>query len=175
MSERLLLHFARKHSEERPQEPASPWREWLLRTLALLAMLAIGYAVVRVAIILTGLQAAELHQTALGLGATFLRVNLALFLAALWTIPAGVAIGLNPRLARIAQPLAQIAASVPATALLPVILLVLIRIGGGLGNRIHCRSVAGDAMVCAVQCDRRSDGNPDRSEGMLLRVPGSRY
>jgi NitT/TauT family transport system permease protein len=67
------------------------------------------------------------------LGATFLRVNLALFLAALWTIPAGVAIGLNPRLARIAQPLAQIAASVPATALLPVILLVLIRIGGGLG------------------------------------------
>ena len=31
LSERLLLHFARKHSEERPQEPASPWREWLLR------------------------------------------------------------------------------------------------------------------------------------------------
>ena len=133
LSERLLLHFARKHSEERPQESASPWREWLLRAFTLLALLAIGYAVVRVAIILTGLQAAELHQTALGLGATFLRVNLALLLAALWTIPAGVAIGLNPRLARIAQPLAQIAASVPATALLPVILLVLIRIGGGLG------------------------------------------
>ena len=133
LSERLLLHFARKHSEERSQESASTWQEWLLRALAFLALLGIGYAVVRVAIILTGLQAAELHQTALGLGATFLRVNLALFLAALWTIPAGVAIGLNPRLARIAQPLAQIAASVPATALLPVILLVLIRIGGGLG------------------------------------------
>ncbi|MGB0011389.1 MAG: ABC transporter permease subunit [Candidatus Sulfotelmatobacter sp.] len=133
LSERLLLHFARKHSEERPQEPVSPWREWLLRAFALLALVAIGYAVVRVAIILTGLQAAEIHQTALGLGATFLRVNLALLLAALWTIPAGVAIGLNPRLARIAQPLAQIAASVPATALLPVILLVLIRLGGGLG------------------------------------------
>ncbi len=133
LGERLRLHFARKHSEERPQEPASPWQEWLLRALALLALLGIGYAVVRVAITLTGLQAAELHQTALGLGATFLRVNLALLLAALWTIPAGVAIGFNPRLARIAQPLAQIAASVPATALLPVILLVLIRIGGGLG------------------------------------------
>jgi NitT/TauT family transport system permease protein len=60
-------------------------------------------------------------------------VNLALLIGALWTIPAGVAIGFNPRLARIAQPLAQIAASVPATALLPVILLLLIRIGGGLG------------------------------------------
>ncbi len=54
-------------------------------------------------------------------------------MALLWTIPAGVWIGFNPRLARIAQPLAQIAASVPATALFPVVLLLLIRIGGGLG------------------------------------------
>jgi NitT/TauT family transport system permease protein len=45
----------------------------------------------------------------------------------------GVAVGLRPRLAAIAQPLAQIAASVPATALFPIVLLVLIRIGGGLG------------------------------------------
>ena len=133
LSEKLLLHFACKRTEENIQEPAAPWREWLLRGLALLTLIAIGYGVVRVAIILTGLQPAELHQAALGLGATFLRVNLALLIGALWTIPAGVAIGFNPRLARIAQPLAQIAASVPATALLPVILLVLIRMGGGLG------------------------------------------
>ena len=68
-----------------------------------------------------------------GAVATFLRVNFSLLLAAAWTIPAGVAIGFNPRLARIAQPLAQIAASVPATALFPVILLALIRLGGGMG------------------------------------------
>lgn len=133
LSERLLLHFARKHNEERSEEPVRPWREWVLRALAALALVGIGYGVVRVTMILTGLRHAELHQAALGLGATFLRVNLVLLLAALWTIPAGVAIGFNPRLARIAQPLAQIAASVPATALLPVILLVLIRLGGGLG------------------------------------------
>jgi NitT/TauT family transport system permease protein len=133
LGERLLLYFARKHSEERPKETAAAWREWVLRGLAVLALGGIGYGVVRVAIILSGLQTAELHETALGLGATFLRVNLALLIGALWTIPAGVAIGFNPRLARIAQPLAQIAASVPATALLPVILLVLIRLGGGLG------------------------------------------
>jgi NitT/TauT family transport system permease protein len=40
---------------------------------------------------------------------------------------------LRPRLAAIAQPIAQIAASVPATALFPIILLALIRFGGGLG------------------------------------------
>jgi NitT/TauT family transport system permease protein len=40
----------------------------------------------------------------------------------------------NVRLvARIPQPLAQIAASVPATALFPVVLLLLIQVGGGLG------------------------------------------
>ena len=133
LGERLLLHFARKHEEERPEEVVAPWRDWLLRASGRAGAGGIGYGVVRVAMILSGLQKAELHETALGLGATFLRVNLALLLGALWTIPAGVAIGLNPRLARIAQPLAQIAASVPATALLPVILLVLIRLGGGLG------------------------------------------
>jgi NitT/TauT family transport system permease protein len=133
VGESLLLHFARKKTEENPEIHEAAWRDWLLRGLAVLVMAGIGYGVVRVAIILTGLQKAELHETALGLGATFLRVNIALLLGALWTIPAGVAIGLHPRLARIAQPLAQIAASVPATALLPVILLVLIRVGGGLG------------------------------------------
>src|SRR5580700_7629096 len=133
LGERLLLYFAQKHSEKRPEEPALAWREWLVRALAAVALVGIGYGVVRVAIILGGLQKAELHETALGLGATFLRVNLALLLGALWTIPAGVVIGFNPRLARIAQPLAQIAASVPATALFPVVLLLLIRVGGGLG------------------------------------------
>ena len=64
---------------------------------------------------------------------TFLRVNAALAIACLWTIPAGVAIASNRRLAKIAQPLAQIAASVPATALFPIILLALIQAGGGLG------------------------------------------
>jgi NitT/TauT family transport system permease protein len=133
LGERLRLYFAKKHEEELPVEPAPAWREWLLRVLVVAALVGIAYGVVRVAIILSGLQKAELHEAARGLGATFLRVNLALLLAALWTIPAGVAIGFNPRLARIAQPIAQIAASVPATALLPVILLVLIRLGGGLG------------------------------------------
>ncbi len=42
-------------------------------------------------------------------------------------------IGFNPRLARILQPVIQIVASVPATALFPVLLVALIRIGGGLG------------------------------------------
>jgi NitT/TauT family transport system permease protein len=94
---------------------------------------AIGYSMARVVMIFAGLHRYEFHELGIGLGATFLRVNAALILGSLWTIPVGVAIGFNPRMARIAQPLAQIAASVPATALFPVVLLILIRLGGGLG------------------------------------------
>ena len=104
-----------------------------MRVLAVALLAGMSYGVVRVAILLSGLQSVDLREAGIGLVATFLRVNFALLLGAVWTIPAGVAIGFNPRLARIAQPLAQIAASVPATALFPVVLLLLIRIGGGLG------------------------------------------
>jgi NitT/TauT family transport system permease protein len=69
----------------------------------------------------------------LGAGATYLRVNATLLIAALWTVPVGVAIGLNPKLARFLQPIIQVVASIPATALFPVLLLGLIRLGGGLG------------------------------------------
>ena len=132
LSERLMLHFSRVRPTEEAV-PRSTWKTWLMRVLAVALLAGMSYGVVRVVMILTGLQKAELQEAAIGLGATFLRVNLTLLLGALWTIPAGVAIGFNPRLARIAQPLAQIAASVPATALFPVVLLLLIRVGGGLG------------------------------------------
>jgi NitT/TauT family transport system permease protein len=75
----------------------------------------------------------EIVELLKGAGATFLRVNAALLIASAWTIPAGVAIGFHPRLARIAQPLAQIAASYPATAIFPILLIALVRWGGGLG------------------------------------------
>ncbi|MBV9172597.1 MAG: ABC transporter permease subunit [Chloroflexi bacterium] len=64
--------------------------------------------------------------------ATLLRTAFALLIGTAWTVPVGVAIGLNPRLARRAQPLVQMAASIPATALFPVLLLLLIGLPGGL-------------------------------------------
>ncbi len=63
---------------------------------------------------------------------TALRVLIALVLSLLWTVPVGVAIGRNPRLAQFLQPIVQIAASVPATALFPALLLFLVHIAGGL-------------------------------------------
>jgi len=133
LHERMVHYFARRNEVRAESAGENKAALWLWRIVGAAALGAIGYAVVRVVMILTGLHSSEFRQLGLGLAATFLRVNLTLVLGALWTIPVGVAIGFNPRLARIAQPLAQIAASVPATALFPVVLLVLIRLGGGLG------------------------------------------
>ncbi len=132
VSERLMMYFSRERATEEPDR-RSPWKIWLARVVAVILLAGMSYGIVRVVMVLFGLQSSDLREAGLGLLATFVRVNLALLLGALWTIPAGVAIGFNPRLARIAQPLAQIAASVPATALFPVVLLLLIRVGGGLG------------------------------------------
>ena len=132
LSERLMLYFAQVRAEDKAEQ-RSAWKIWLTRVLVVVLLGGMSYGVVRVAMILTGLQKAELQEAGIGLLATFVRVNLTLVIGALWTIPVGVAIGFNPKLARIAQPLAQIAASVPATALFPVVLLLLIRVGGGLG------------------------------------------
>jgi NitT/TauT family transport system permease protein len=133
LREQMVHYFARQHEVRAESGGANAAALWLWRIVGAAALAGIGYAVVRVVMILTGLHSSEFHQIGIGLIATFLRVNLTLVLGALWTIPVGVAIGFNPRLARIAQPLAQIAASVPATAVFPVVLLILIRIGGGLG------------------------------------------
>jgi NitT/TauT family transport system permease protein len=128
-----MIHYFARHEVRAESVGENQAVLWLWRVVGTAALGAIGYAVVRVVMILTGLHGSDFRQIGIGLFATWLRVNVTLVLGALWTIPAGVAIGFNPRLARIAQPLAQIAASVPATAVFPVVLLVLIRLGGGLG------------------------------------------
>lgn len=129
--ELLILHFARRRRVEARPRTAPAF--WIARVLWAVLLGVIAYAIVRVVLILAGVSHSDAGELVRGLVATFLRVNSALLIGAAWTIPAGVAIGFNRRLARFAQPMAQIAASVPATALFPVVLLVLIRLGGGLG------------------------------------------
>jgi NitT/TauT family transport system permease protein len=106
----------------------------LLRGAVLLLIAAVVlYAALHALTLLRQVRGEQFAEIMKGALATFLRVNTALLLASAWTIPAGVAIGFHPRLARIAQPIAQIAASVPATALFPVLLLALVQMGGGMG------------------------------------------
>lgn len=107
-------------------------RRGLLIVLAGVTLAGLGFAVFHGARELSDLRRADYFNLLRSAGYTFLRVNGALLIGSLWAIPVGVAIGFSPRLARIAQPLAQIAASIPATALFPVILLFMLGFRGGL-------------------------------------------
>ncbi len=133
LMERVYLSSARRPSGD-TKAPPSNWQRAFLVLAGIIVLLLILHGVFQGLLVLKGITRSDLVITLESAGATFLRVVAALVIASAWTIPAGVAIGFNPRLARIAQPLAQIAASVPATALFPVLLLGLISLGGGLNT-----------------------------------------
>ena len=90
------------------------------------------YAAYHAGIMLLSVPPAQWTTIGIGLLATLARVAIALVIALAWTVPVGVAIGTNPRLANLLQPVVQITASVPATALFPVFLLFLLGLPGGL-------------------------------------------
>lgn len=63
---------------------------------------------------------------------TLLRVLASTAIGTLWALPAGLAIGLSPRLARIFQPVVQVAASFPAPMLFPIVVALLKLMGVSL-------------------------------------------
>ena len=105
------------------------WLNWLFLSGVTIIVL---WGTWEAALLMKVLNWADWQKVVTGAIFTALRVIIALILSLAWTVPVGVAIGRNPRLAQILQPIVQIAASVPATALFPVILLGLAQIGGGL-------------------------------------------
>lgn len=67
-----------------------------------------------------------MHVVGLGL-LTMGRVIISTALGALWTIPVGVAIGFNPRLSRIAQPIVQVLSSFPANMAFPFLTILYVK------------------------------------------------
>ena len=60
---------------------------------------------------------------------TFVRVLILLAFSALVWVPVGVQIGMNPRLARYAQPVVQVLASFPAILLFPFATVAFVHLG----------------------------------------------
>lgn len=102
---------------------------WLVR---MCFFAAVGVGAWRAVIVMRTVVRSEWLNILTGAACTFGRVAVALFLSLLWTIPVGIAIGRSPSFAARAQPIVQVAASTPATALFPFVLIFLARLGGGL-------------------------------------------
>ncbi len=101
----------------------------LLFALLLAALL---FGAVRLVTLLRTLPiSAWLGIAAAGL-ATLARVLIATALGTLWTVPAGLAIGLHPRLSRVLQPVVQVVASFPAPMLFPAVIVLLHALGVSL-------------------------------------------
>ena len=166
-SEGIYARLARRQRELVTRPIHAPRKRSQLAAMLFIvaAMLLVAFAAFRALELLRHIHGTEIVELLKGAGATFLRVNAALLIASAWTIPVGVAIGFHPRLARIAQPLAQIAASYPATAIFPILLIALVQAGGGLGIGSDCPDAAGHAVVHPVQCDRGRFGDSFESEG----------
>ena len=112
------------------RDRAATWLSYLLFA-ALLAVLVLGAAG------LLGLLRPVPAAAWLSIGGAALlplaRVLAATALGTLWSLPAGLAIGLSPRLSRVLQPVVQVVASFPAPMLFPAVVGVLAAAGVGLG------------------------------------------
>jgi NitT/TauT family transport system permease protein len=107
-------------------------RSWGTQLFKILALAGLIYGLFQTILLLLQVPGTDWVTIGLSVLATTLRVGISLLLALAWTIPVGVAIGTNPRISTILQPLVQITASVPATALFPVLLVFILGLPGGL-------------------------------------------
>lgn len=114
-----------------PGDPPGKRPAWYI-ALTIIALIAVIYGCFMAISLMTTLALKDWIELGVGLLATLTRVFASLVMAMLWTIPVGVAIGTNRRLASLLQPLVQVVAAIPATALFPMLLIVLLRVYGGL-------------------------------------------
>ena len=105
--------------EAEPFDPLkpSPWASYLSTGVFILLLAGLAYGAWQLVELIrqvSGYQWETMLKAAL---LTLGRVLLATALGTLWALPAGLAIGLSPRLARIFQPIVQVLASFPAPML----------------------------------------------------------
>jgi NitT/TauT family transport system permease protein len=114
-----------------PRESAGAGPLSALLLVALLALLALG--LLELFHLLRHVPARAWGITVGAAAATLGRVLLAVALGTAWALPAGLAIGLSPRLSRLLQPVTQVVASFPAPMLFPAVVALLAWLGVGLG------------------------------------------
>jgi NitT/TauT family transport system permease protein len=126
----LMIGRAFPLSKPSPHVEGGPrWTHYLIFAVCGAGMV---YSAYRAGVMLSVVPLSAWMQVGMGLIATMLRVSASLLIALAWTLPLGVAIGSNPRLANLLQPVVQITASMPATALFPVFVLFMMHLPGGL-------------------------------------------
>ena len=103
---------------------ASQW-QWLMFIAFGALLLLLGFGAWKLFRLLSGVSLHVWLVTVSAAVATLGRVLASTALGTLWAVPAGLAIGLSPRLSRVFQPIVQVAASFPAPMLFPMVVGIL--------------------------------------------------
>ncbi len=134
------IEEARRRAFERavqrpPRARPVPARATGFLSAALFVVLLMLLALGGVAIVhfLRTLDLAAWRSIVVDAALTLGRVLAAVALGTLWTLPAGIAIGLSPRLSRVLQPVVQVVASFPAPMLFPAVVVAQRAAGLSLG------------------------------------------
>jgi NitT/TauT family transport system permease protein len=113
-----------------PVDPTRPrpWANVLSVALFVVLIGVLAWGAVALAMLMWAVPAGKWLDLGLYALWTLLRVLACVVIATLWTLPAGLAIGLSPRLSRFFQPIVQVTASFPAPLLFPLVMLALVAI-----------------------------------------------
>ncbi len=130
--ERIDFFIAKNENHPSAFQSAAQHKRWWNVVFMVLVGSVLIFGLFQAVEYLKQLSLAQWQDIAVGVLATALRVFTALFIAVIWTIPVGVAIGSNPKISAVFQPLVQVIASIPATALFPIMLMFILTAPGGL-------------------------------------------
>ncbi len=130
--ETIDLAMVRRFSPRADVNKGKTGGRWIGIAIGVVIVALIAYGLYRAGLMLLAVSTNLWAQIGVSVLSTLVRVTFAMLIALAWTIPLGVAIGTNRRLSAVLQPIVQVAASVPATALFPVILLLVLNLPGGL-------------------------------------------
>jgi NitT/TauT family transport system permease protein len=127
---RLTLYAAGQPPTQAVESPAHTraapkWVVYLPLIPFTLLICGLAYGAVKLVLLITEVTGQEWLSLVLLSLYTLGRVLAAVAIGTLWTVPAGLAIGLSPRLSRIFQPIVQVVASFPAPMLFPLVILLL--------------------------------------------------
>jgi NitT/TauT family transport system permease protein len=115
---------------EQKVEEESQVRKAISYGIAAVLMLGLGYGMLKLLQVFMHDLTGQQWLTVLGAtGLTLVRTLAAVILGAIWTIPAGVIIGMNPRYSQRLQPVVQFISSFPAPMFFPLFIVLFSQFG----------------------------------------------
>ena len=173
LAERFYMDAAARRTRRKPKPVGGEPKKGSMAIYAVVGialLIVVGIAAFHALLLLKGMRGADFLRLLAGAGLTLLRVNAALLIGSLWTIPVGVAIGFNPRLSHIAAADRADCGVVSGHGAVPADPGGADAGGDWAGRRVSGADAAGGAVVHPVQRDCGGTGDSVGAAGGFAAV-----